>query len=192
MDEGWKYCPHCAHSQTDRRAGPLFVIDPVTGLLNEVFFTALLGQEVTRAVRYHRPLAVMVAVVDNVTDIRADLGYASLNSTLREVGDVIAASTREVDTLAFLGLEDVPRYTVLLPETDREGAFQAAEKLRRQVAEHEFNHSGQWRRITMSVGLGLANTDRSAKQDLIGAATDAVMDGVGLGAADRTYLRGEL
>lgn len=187
MQEDWRYCPHCAHSQTDRRAGPLFVIDPVTGLLNEVFFTALLGQEITRAVRYQRPLAVLVAVIDHVQEIRQDLGYASLNATLREVGDVIALTSREVDTVAFLGLEEVPRYTVLLPETDRDGALQAAEKLRRQVSEHEFNHSGQWRRITMSVGAGLVNTDRSADQDPIGAATRALIAGIEDGP-DRTHV----
>src|SRR5665213_654822 len=66
VPDGSQYCHSCGHSQTDRSSSPLFgVVDPVTGIWNSKFINALIGQEANRAIRYHRPLSVLVVELDH-------------------------------------------------------------------------------------------------------------------------------
>src|SRR5207249_4350528 len=61
IGEQEQYCHVCGHSQSDTSSSPLFgVVDPVTGIWNQKFAEALIGQEANRAVRYHRPLSLLV------------------------------------------------------------------------------------------------------------------------------------
>ena len=65
VPETSQYCPSCGHSQTDRTSSPLFgVVDTTTGIWNSKFVSALVGQEANRAVRYHRPLSVLLIELD--------------------------------------------------------------------------------------------------------------------------------
>ena len=74
LPETSQYCPTCGHSQTDRSSSPLFgVVDPVTGIWNSKFISALVGQEANRAVRYHRPLSVLLVELDHAEHIHKEL-----------------------------------------------------------------------------------------------------------------------
>jgi diguanylate cyclase (GGDEF)-like protein len=188
VPEDGRYCPSCGYDQQDRRSAPLFVIDPVTGLLNGAFVTALTAQEVVRAGRYQRPLAVLVATLDSLDLIRQDAGEAGLGRLMHETGQVLTSSIRETDTVAFLDADDYPRFVVVMPETDRDGAMRAAEKLRGTVAAHEYRGSTQWRRLTISCGVAIANPHRSGPQDLIADASAAMLDRLGEGP-NRTHAR---
>src|SRR5207237_1123687 len=55
-------------------------------------------------------------------------------------------------TLGFLEAERSPHFVIILPETDREGATLAADKIRRAIANHDFSAGGGWQRITVSCG----------------------------------------
>ncbi len=148
-----QYCNTCGHSQTDRSSSPLFgVVDPVTGIWNQKFVEALIGQEANRAVRYHRPLSVLVIELDHAEHIHNELGQAQLNALLSEISDALGHAIRDTDTLGFLDAERSPHFVIILPETDRDGATLAADKIRRSIATHDFGTGGGWQRITVSCG----------------------------------------
>jgi diguanylate cyclase (GGDEF)-like protein len=148
-----EYCPVCGHSQVDRSSSPLFgVVDTVTGVWNQRFVEALIGQEANRAVRYRRPLSVLVVELDHAEHIHNELGQAQLNSLLIEITDALGRAIRDTDTLGFLEAERSPHFVIILPETDREGATLAADKIRRSIASHDFSTGGGWQRITVSCG----------------------------------------
>jgi two-component system, cell cycle response regulator len=148
-----QYCNVCGHSQTDRSSSPLFgVVDPVTGIWNQKFVEALIGQEANRAVRYHRPLSVLVVELDHAEHIHNELGQAQLNALLSEITDTLGRAIRDTDTLGFLDAERSPHFVIILPETDRDGATLAADKIRRSIATHDFSTGGGWQRITVSCG----------------------------------------
>jgi diguanylate cyclase (GGDEF)-like protein len=148
-----QYCPTCGHSQVDRTSSPLFgVVDPVTGIWNSKFINALVGQEANRAVRYHRPLSVLVVEIDHAEHIHKELEQIQVEGLLREISERLGRSIRDTDTVAFLDADGPPHFAIVLPETDEQGATLAADKIRRSIASHDFTTTGNWQRITVSCG----------------------------------------
>ena len=153
VPETSQYCPSCGHSQTDRTSSPLFgVVDPITGIWNSQFINALVGQEANRAVRYHRPLSLLVVELDHAEHMHRELQQVQVESLLRELAERLGQSIRDTDTVAFLDAEGPPHFAIVLPETDEQGAALAADKIRRSIATHDFSTAGNWRRITVSCG----------------------------------------
>jgi diguanylate cyclase (GGDEF)-like protein len=153
VPESSQYCPSCGHSQSDRSSSPLFgVVDPVTGIWNSKFINALVGQEANRAVRYHRPLSILVVELDHAEHVHKELGHIQLEGLLREISERLGLSVRDTDTVAFLDAEGPPHFAIVLPETDEHGATLAADKIRRAIASHDFSTGGNWQRITVSCG----------------------------------------
>src|SRR2546428_8260794 len=88
VPETSQYCPSCGHSQIDRTSSPLFgAVDPTTGIWNSKFVNALGGQEANRAVRYHRPLSVLVAELDNAEHIHKELEQIQVEPLLTQRPD---------------------------------------------------------------------------------------------------------
>ena len=153
LPETSQYCPACGHSQTDRSSSPLFgVVDPVTGIWNSKFINALVGQEANRAIRYHRPLSVLVLELDHAEHIDKELQQMQIEALLRDIAERLGQSIRDTDTVGFLDSEGPPHFAIVLPETDEQGATLAADKIRRSIASHDFSPSGSWPRITVSCG----------------------------------------
>src|SRR5487761_833081 len=153
LPDGSSYCHSCGHSQTDRSSSPLFgVVDAVTGIWNSKFINALIGQEANRAVRYHRPLSVLVAELDRAEHIHKELAPIQIEALLREMSERLGQSIRDTDTVAFLDAHGPPQFAIVLPETDDQGATLAADKIRRSIATHNFSTAGNWQRITVSCG----------------------------------------
>jgi diguanylate cyclase (GGDEF)-like protein len=153
LPDGSQYCHACGHSQSDHSSSPLFgVVDPVTGIWNSKFINALIGQEANRAVRYHRPLSVLVVELDHAEHIDKELGHIQLEGLLREISERLGTSVRDTDTVAFLDADGPPHFAIVLPETNEQGATLAADKIRRGIAAHDFATGGNWQRITVSCG----------------------------------------
>ena len=153
LADGAEYCQHCGHSQSDRTSSPLFgVVDPITGIWNSQFINALVGQEANRAVRYHRPLSLLVVELDHAEHRHRELQQVQVESLLRELAERLGQSIRDTDTVAFLDADGPPHFAIVLPETDEQGAALAADKIRRSIATHDFSTAGNWRRITVSCG----------------------------------------
>src|SRR6202030_3681600 len=85
---GAQYCNVCGHSQSDKTSSPLFgVVDPITGIWNQKFVEALIGQEANRAVRYHRPLSVLVVELDHAEHIHNELEQNQVNTLMGELAE---------------------------------------------------------------------------------------------------------
>ena len=168
------YCSNCATAREDPGTRALFVVDGVTGLFNGAFTAAMVDHETSRAIRYKRPLSILIALIDHSDFIASDLGPVNGAALLREVADVLAGAVRDIDTVGYLG----DRYCILLPETDLSGAMVAADKIMHSVATHQYESGrGQWERLTISLGVAAVNTDRMGRQDLIEVATQALLEG---------------
>jgi diguanylate cyclase (GGDEF)-like protein len=141
------------------------VVDPVTGIWNSQFINALVGQEANRAVRYHRPLSVLVVELDHAEHVHNELGHIQLEGLLREISERLGQAIRDTDTVAFLDAEGPPHFAIVLPETDEQGATLAADKIRRAIASHDFGSAGNWRRITVSCGAATISVMRSSDDE---------------------------
>jgi len=173
------YCAHCGMPVDPAQDQPLFIVEGLTSLFNVVFFESLLEQELNRAMRYGHPLSVLVAEVDGLSDLEAAYGYSTTNELVRKVGETIANAIRDPDTLAStsrVAALGTQRFLVLMPETDEEGAFSAAEKIRSLVTNHPFELGDGPAGVTVSIGVASATGSENADVNLLARGTQALIE----------------
>jgi GGDEF domain-containing protein len=107
-------------------------IDDETGLYNARFLLHDTDLEQARSRRYDNVFAV--SVVEVAGSSFASLTRKKRQKTLRELGDVLAASVRAVDRAAHVRDGGDHWFAVVLPETGPEGARIFTEKLTDQVS----------------------------------------------------------
>lgn len=73
----------------------LSITDSLTGLYNRRHFYVRLKEEVVRAQRQKRPLALILLDLNNFKDYNDQLGHLAGDEALRQVGGVIGRSIRE-------------------------------------------------------------------------------------------------
>ena len=127
------------------------VTDDLTGLANRRRFVEALEAELNRAERFGTELAVVIGDLDDFKSINDRFGHEFGNDVLRAVGDLLRASSRDVDVAARLGGEE---FAMLLPQTDLAGGAAAAERLREGLARLSLpSPDGGRLRVTASFGV---------------------------------------
>ena len=116
------------HETVQRQA----VTDELTGLFNHRRFQEVMGIEVERSKRFNHPLGLIMLDIDDFKLVNDRYGHLQGDQVLREVARVLLDSSREIDEPARYGGEEM---AVALPQTDLEGAFLFAERLRRRIEE---------------------------------------------------------
>ena len=114
------------HETVQRQA----VTDELTGLFNHRRFQEVISAEVERARRYGHEMGLIMLDIDNFKQVNDRYGHLQGDLVLREVARVLRQSSREIDEPARYGGEEM---AVALPQTDLEGAFQFAERVRHSV-----------------------------------------------------------
>jgi diguanylate cyclase (GGDEF)-like protein len=105
-------------------------IEPKTGLYNLRHLRATLEQELNRAARFDRWVALLMVDVDHLREINTRHGHLAGDRALRSVAEALKRGTRDYDVAARFGGDE---FCVLLPETDLEGAMVVAERIRALV-----------------------------------------------------------
>ena len=116
-------------------------LDYLTGLSNRRHFMAQGETELSRAIRYQKPLSLMMIDIDLFKSVNDTYGHQIGDVVLQAISRICKATLRHVDIAGRLGGEE---FAVILPETTRNEAFEVAERLREAVAKTE---------VTMPVGL---------------------------------------
>jgi diguanylate cyclase (GGDEF)-like protein len=119
--------------------------DPLTGLANRRTLEERLVAEVSRAGRHERTVAVAVIDVDHFKDVNDWGGHAAGDALLIEVAEKLSERARAEDTLGRLGGDE---FAWIMPETTREQALVAVERVRREIAV-----SARGIRVTVSAGI---------------------------------------
>jgi diguanylate cyclase (GGDEF)-like protein len=109
----------------------LATVDPLTGVANRQALLTRADEELARAARYKRPLALVMVDLDHFKRLNDAHGHAAGDVVLRTVAQLLAENVRAVDLIGRFGGEE---FVVVLPETDADAAASVAEKLRRIVA----------------------------------------------------------
>lgn len=127
--------------------------DGLTGLANRRQFDVTLGNEFSRAMRQQGTLAFIMIDVDYFKQYNDVYGHSGGDEVLRAVSKLIRALTpkRPGDLTARYGGEEIG---ILLPNTDLEGAWAVAERIRQAVEQLQMPHTGSpfgW--VTLSAGV---------------------------------------
>ena len=124
--------------------------DGLTRLYNRRYFFELAVREFNSAIRYQRPLTLIIFDVDGFKQANDTFGHDFGDRTLVEVSKTANLQVREVDILARYGGDE---FTILLPETNVEQAFLIAERIRKAVADVYIDMGGFSTFVTISMGI---------------------------------------
>ena len=128
-------------------------VDPKTGLFNARYFATTLAAEIARAGRFERPMSLIMADLDLLRDINNSYGHLAGDAVLKGIAEIFRQQLRHYDVPARFGGEE---FSILLPETPPEQALEIAERIRRAVAEREFDVETSTEPIRATVSLGVA------------------------------------
>ena len=129
----------------------LTVKDDLTGLFNKRFLYERLAAELADPGQW--PLSVIVTDIDHFKKVNDTYGHLVGDEILKAFARILDAECRKGrDWVARFGGEE---FVICLTNTDGQGAYQAAERIRQKVAETVFLSGGgqEEGRITASFGL---------------------------------------
>lgn len=149
-------------------------LDGLTGIANRRRFDDFLKQEWKRALRYSKPIAIIMMDIDFFKRYNDSLGHLAGDDALKFVAQALKKRvTRSTDLLARYGGEE---FTCILPDTQMEGAIKFAESLRQAVRNLELPHpdSDASRFVTISVGVAACIPKEDNPTRLLDLADDAM------------------
>lgn len=152
--------------------------DPLTGMYNRRHFVEAVDQEIARATRHRRALALCIVDVDLFKPINDRYGHVSGDEVLARIGGLVLRLVREGDTAARIGGEE---FAVLLPDCDAGAAASFAERLRAEVEATSFDLGGERLRVTVSIGIAALAPGRESCSRMLAAADAALYRAKGEG-----------
>ncbi|MFV3412696.1 EAL domain-containing protein [Pseudomonas nitroreducens] len=156
--------------------------DLVTGLFNRAHFLDLMDGAVERAVTAGQPATFAYMQLDRAQALQLDLGVASIDLLLADLGNLLRGQFPEQAQLARLS-DDV--FAALLPGETPEQSAPRFSALLKKVEGHLFDIHGRTAQVTLSIGTAGLDEKTTRPQDVIerahrGADEIAQKDGNGL------------
>ncbi len=162
----------CQHMFNTVRLTHLATTDPLTGVANRRMLERDIGNYGRLAKRYNKPLSLIMLDIDNFKGINDTYGHAVGDQVLKWIACLIEGTVRDSDSVYRYGGEE---FAVLCPETDKMGAYELSERIRKRIREEEFNIDGGMS-LYLTVSCGVANypADTDDPQDLLTVADIAL------------------
>ncbi len=126
------------------------MIDGLTGLWNRAHFDQRIHEEVAAALRYDRPMSLVMMDVDKFKNLNDNHGHLFGDEVLQVVGDVLQDSVRTSDWPCRYGGEE---FGLILRETDLDGAIILAERIRKEIGSLQLHNKAQLVPVTSSFGV---------------------------------------
>ena len=144
--------------------------DSLTGLLNRQRLMEKLEKEIDRAMRYKRPLSIMLLDLDHFKEVNDNHGHLVGDSVLVKAASEISGTLRKTDFAGRYGGEE---FCVVLPETGLEGAEDLAERLRSAISSsvHSLPDGTE---LSITCSIGVAKASCGILEDIIAVADAAL------------------
>ncbi|MFZ6745900.1 diguanylate cyclase [Undibacterium sp. JH2W] len=131
----------------------LSITDSLTACYNRLLFNERMPAEIQRAARYQRHLSLVFCDIDFFKKVNDEYGHAIGDHVLLAFAQSLAKELRvDVDWVVRYGGEE---FILVLPETNLHAAWEVAERIRQQVAQHLYirMQDGNILRVTASFGV---------------------------------------
>jgi len=147
------------------------VRDAMTGVYNRRKLEEEIASETARAVRYKRPLSMLMLDIDHFKRVNDTLGHLAGDEVIRHVAKLALSSLRASDFIGRYGGEE---FGILLPEVPGEGAVIVAERIRNTVAASSASFAGKSVSVTISIGAAQLRMDDEGPSKLVADADEAL------------------
>jgi len=148
--------------------------DALTGCFNRRKFDTDIIDEISRAMRYHRDLSLLMLDIDWFKKYNDFHGHIKGDDVLRQLVNLINKESRETDRLYRYGGEE---FIMILPETGKLEALDLANRLREGVEQKLFTGeelSQPQKDLTISIGVSSFPDDGEGIKKLIDSADKAL------------------
>lgn len=142
----------------------LAITDSLTKVFTRRHFFNRFEEELRRSAELSLSLSVLMIDIDNFKSFNDTYGHLVGDVILKTVADVVRSNCREIDLIGRFGGEE---FTVALPLTSKDGAFFAAERIRRSIESTPIRAFDETLSVRVSIGVSSSPQDAATKQELI-------------------------
>jgi diguanylate cyclase (GGDEF)-like protein len=153
------------------RTKQLVSIDGLTQVFNHRFFQERLREEIERAKRHGFNISLIIMDVDNFKEYNDVHGHPQGDFLLKRIAELLVDNLREIDVVARYGGDE---FVVIMPHTDPEGAFIAADRLRTRLVNERLEGADE-DHVSVSLGYATFPDDADSAEGLIELADRALL-----------------
>ncbi len=148
--------------------------DSITALYNYRYFYKRLTEEVFRAKRFSRKLALVIFDIDDFKIYNDSYGHQAGDQLLKQLGELLIRTVRSIDVVSRYGGEE---FCVIMPESDQDECFKFMERLRKSIMNFAFKdeYLKHEHNITISSGGAIYPYDARSVDRLIYCADMALL-----------------
>lgn len=153
--------------------------DSLTGLLNRAAFEERLNEEVLRAVRHRRELAVVMFDVDGFKSVNDRFGHQTGDRVLVAVANVLQSSFRQSDPVFRYGGDE---FIALCPETPGAAIGNVLQRLEnslqtlRQIVRTDEEGADRLNGVALSWGIASLPAETTRADELVSLADERLYD----------------
>lgn len=154
--------------------------DSMTGFYNYRYFYKRLTEEVFRAKRFSRKLALAIFDIDDFKIYNDTYGHQAGDQVLKQLGELLSRTVRSIDVVSRYGGDE---FCVIMPESDQDECFKFMDRLRRAIMNYSFRDEnvGHEHNITVSLGGAIYPHDARTVDRIIYCADMALLKAKSLG-----------
>jgi diguanylate cyclase (GGDEF)-like protein len=130
--------------------------DLLTGLPNRRFIQECMSAENSRRSRYKRPYTIIFGDVDNFKSINDNYGHEAGDQVLKAIAVKMRSILRSEDIAGRWGGEE---FLIVVPESDEKKGLEAAERIRKAIANTPISYRNHDISVTMSFGVETVLTE---------------------------------
>lgn len=146
--------------------------DPLTGLYNRRYFLDRCRREISQSERCNQPIGLISLDADSFKKFNDAHGHDAGDMVLRSISDVMMEMFSGAETVARFGGEE---FSILLPNTAPEKAFERAEALRQKIENNVLRYDDRaLPKVTISAGVASFPANGTSPQELLREADRAL------------------
>jgi diguanylate cyclase (GGDEF)-like protein/PAS domain S-box-containing protein len=148
--------------------------DPLTGLLNRRSMQEKLEEEHLRSRRTMGPYSCIMLDIDRFKSFNDSYGHECGDVVLVGVAEALLGAVRLTDSVGRWGGEE---FLILMPDTDRSGGVELAEKIRSRIQAEAIAYGERSFRVTVTAGIASSRSDDESEDDCVRRADEALLAG---------------
>ncbi len=150
----------------------LSITDGLTQVALRRHFLLRFEDEVKRSRHHDVPLSFLMVDIDHFKDYNDKYGHLVGDAVLRQIAKILGQGVREVDLVGRYGGEE---FCIMLPETDKDTAYEVAERIRSFVENSRFKAYDEETSVTISAGVSCFPADADTGKELADRADAALL-----------------
>jgi len=159
------------NTQLYQRTVELAVTDSLTGLFVLRYFSERMEEELNRALRSSATMSLIILDVDFFKAYNDSFGHSAGDIALKAITRIMRRVTKAGDLIGRYGGEE---FIIVLPGKTKKEAQVIAEKIRKEVNEHDFSIRRSPADLTVSLGVSSFPRDAKVSSELIQKADEAL------------------